>query len=493
MVTPRSLSLAVLVSSMLASASAHAQVMQPNGMVVPIDSGRVETQLHELFADRGESIDFVADASATPNTFSPLCEFTASFVLNEARFQYGVGWYNVVPGATTAPTAAEIYEVIPAGAPLGTTISGTSIRDDPRYLGGLVGFALMRSPAHFTEAQWNTVCSSGPCAGSPGPWILSLSYRSTVSPDGWYIAFEDGNTSSSGWSNDGDYNDDVFFFTGLSCAGAGEACEVPEAMGACAVGLTECEPGGGLSCREVTSPADETCDAIDNDCDGAVDEGEALCGAAEACDRGVCVASCFEGGCGEGQSCADGLCVETACVDVECGPGERCLDGACVGACEGVVCPGEQVCRAGVCVDACAGVTCEDGRVCEAGVCVQTCECRPCGAGSECGGAGTCVSAGCADVTCDAPDICRDGACVDPCEGAVCPSGQICRAGGCVDPSAPGDGGELDSGSGSGSGADGGGSGEVTSGCGCRVVGRGGSPLAILFAALALALWRRRR
>lgn len=36
-------------------------------------------------------------------------------------------------------------------------------------------------------------------------------------------------TTNIGWSNDGDYNDYVFRFTGLVCAGAGEACEVDAA------------------------------------------------------------------------------------------------------------------------------------------------------------------------------------------------------------------------------------------------------------------------
>ena len=39
---------------------------------------------------------------------------------------------------------------------------------------------------------------------------------------GGYVAFEDGDTSSSAWNNDGDYNDFVFLFTGITCAGAGE-------------------------------------------------------------------------------------------------------------------------------------------------------------------------------------------------------------------------------------------------------------------------------
>ncbi|MAQ16427.1 MAG: hypothetical protein CMN30_16750 [Sandaracinus sp.] len=486
------------------AAPAAAQVTLPNGMVVPVASGGGEVQLSTLFPTRGESIDWVADARPAPDTFSPLCSFTAELVLKQSASVLGVGWYNVDPGGA-APT--EVYEIVPAGSPVGTTITGTSIRDDARYAGGLVGFALIRVPPHYTEARWNTVCDSGPCASTPGPWILSLSYPSTVEENAWYVAFEDGDTSSSSWNNDGDYNDYVFFFTGVSCPGGAEPCTVPDATGICAAGLTECGVGGALSCRPQSAARAESCDGADEDCDGAVDEGDALCGGLDVCLAGTCVPPCFEGSCPAGQTCSDDLCVDDACLSMTCDEGLACREGRCVAPCDDVVCPGAQVCRVGRCVDACEGVSCDEGFVCEAGVCVDRCECRGCAIGSTCQADGSCLATECVGVDCAAGEVCRGGTCVDACDGAVCPSGQICEAGACID-EPPG---TLPD-SGAGSGTDGGGAGGVDGGstggvdggdgtggdgddeggCGCRSAGRGAGDAGWLLLGLAL-VWRRKR
>lgn len=484
-----------------------AQVTQPSGLVVPRDSANGEVQLFTLFATRGEAIDWIADAAPRPDTFSPLCDFRATFVLKQSGSSLGVGWYNVVPGATRPPSEGEIYTIVPAGTPVGAVITGTSIREDPRYLGGLVGFALTRTPPHYSEARWNTVCNAGACAATPGPWVLSLSYASTVTPNAWYLAFEDGDTSSSSWNNDGDYNDYVFLFEGLVCAGGGEPCAADGALGICAAGLTECAPGGALVCRRVNAPRAERCDGADEDCDGAIDEGEGLCPGLEVCVAGRCVAPCFEGGCGPAESCTEaGVCVETACLDLACPSGERCVAGACVDACAGVVCPGEQACVVGRCIDPCAGVTCGDG-VCERGVCVQACACRPCAAGRECASSGACVAEGCAGVTCAPGEVCRAGGCVDACEGARCPAGQVCEAGACrdaprLDGGVPGRDGGVSPGADGGAGMDAGrsdggaGPGRGTvGGCGCRAAGRAGraGSAALLLGLLLATLWSRRR
>jgi hypothetical protein len=52
---------------------ARAEVDEPNGVAVPLDSANGKTQLSALFMQRGEAIDFIADGLPSPNTFSPLC------------------------------------------------------------------------------------------------------------------------------------------------------------------------------------------------------------------------------------------------------------------------------------------------------------------------------------------------------------------------------------------------------------------------------------
>jgi hypothetical protein len=501
-------SIAPLVSllALLVPSASLAQVTLPNGLVVPRDSANGETQLYSMFEMRGEPIDWINDADRTPDVFSPLCDFTATLVLKQSASVLGVGWYNA---GGAPPTVSDIQVIVPAGSPVGTTITGTSIREHPAYTGGLIGFALIRTPPHFTEASLNNFCTA---CSTPGPWVLSLSYPSRATPNAWYVAFEDGDTSSFGWNNDGDYNDYVFFFTGLACTGGGERCTVEGAQGICQAGLTECGPGGSLACRMVNAPRPERCDGFDTDCDGAVDEGDGLCSGMEVCVGGSCVAPCFEGGCDAGETCTDeGLCLDTECLGITCDEGLRCVDGACRDACAGVVCPGELECVAGRCIDACAGVTCDAGTVCERGVCVQSCACRPCAGGGACAASGECVPAGCAEVVCGPGEVCVEGGgCRDACEDAVCPFGQVCEGGACIDAPPP-DGGppDLDAGvrrDGGGGGADGGrrdggggidgGSpgGGTSGGCGCRAAGApSSSALVLAMLALGLVVVRRRR
>src|SRR4051812_13728738 len=80
----------------LVSPAAHAETTLPDGTTIPRNSG-TEVQLFTLFADRGEAIDWITDGFPTPNTFSPLCSFKATFLLHQASSNLGVGWYNVIP------------------------------------------------------------------------------------------------------------------------------------------------------------------------------------------------------------------------------------------------------------------------------------------------------------------------------------------------------------------------------------------------------------
>lgn len=218
----RFLRFATFAATLAAAAAAHATTTQPNGLVVPRDSMNGETQLYTFFSSRGESIDWLADSNTTPDTFSPLCSFTAEFLLHQAGSNRGVGWYNVDPAATAPPALSEIYTIVPAGSPVGTKVLGSDIIKDPKYKGGLIGFALVDGQIHYSERKWNVVCTA--CTPA-APWILSVTYQSKATPNAYYLAFEDGDVDGASFGNDGDYNDDVFLFSGIACPGSGTACD----------------------------------------------------------------------------------------------------------------------------------------------------------------------------------------------------------------------------------------------------------------------------
>ena len=101
----------------------------------------------------------------------------------------------------------------------------------------------------------------------------------------------------------------------------------------CGKGLIECV-GGGLSACDAPLPEAEACDLVDNDCNGATDDGN-LCGFGAACFCGGCQAVCGDwGDCTGGLACDDGFC-----LDDRCPAGYYCANQVCV---EGVKPPPEE-------------------------------------------------------------------------------------------------------------------------------------------------------
>ena len=133
--------------------------------------------------------------------------------------------------------------------------------------------------------------------------------------------------------------------------GLGGAC-VTGQPGQCAVGRTTCV-GGELGCDPALTPTAETCDGLDNDCNGVIDD---FAGRGEACSAGlpgVCdhgMLECIDGQIGcqgwhpteercngldddcDGQTDESDPDLNTPCstgMDGRCGAGERrCIDGS---------------------------------------------------------------------------------------------------------------------------------------------------------------------
>ncbi|MFO0759568.1 MAG: MYXO-CTERM sorting domain-containing protein [Byssovorax sp.] len=508
---PRLSSLAAALGLTLLSSPARA-ITEPNGAVIPIDSNNGEVQLYSLFANLNEPINWLSDAGTSPNTFSPLCGFSATYVLNEAGSHFGLSWYNV-------GDAGNLHPLIAPNAPVGTTAAGADIKNDPAYAGGFVGFALVGGQTHYADPSQNVVCSG---CNPQAPWISTVIYASKNTPNAYYLAFEDGGfgPNAGDFANDGDFNDDVYFVTGIICSGGGQPCDTGK-PGVCGPGISKCKSGGGTECvGQIMASPTETCNGLDDDCNGQTDEGD-ICPMDFICDHGTCVEKCDGGefSCPPGLACNPaGYCVDPLCAAVECPSGQVCVNGLCNGPCLGVQCPFGQTCLSGTCVDLCAGVMCDPSDVCTQGVCITRCDCAPCGPGHECNAmSGSCVDSGCGNINCPAGQHCKAGACVDNCDGVACPANQVCVMGNCTPMSGTGAGGSTgtfasgvggDGGnmgpSGTGGaggtsttgegGAGGGGAVSGKGGCGCRVGEQGPGPwgLAAGIALAALLAGRRR-
>jgi len=92
---------------------------------------------------------------------------------------------------------------------------------------------------------------------------------------------------------------------------------------ACGEGVESCRGGVWTPCT-APAPQDESCNLLDDDCNGAVDDGD-LCGAGAECFCGACQAPCpADGRCLDGRACVQGFCLDDRCPE-----GLECRDRAC--------------------------------------------------------------------------------------------------------------------------------------------------------------------
>jgi MYXO-CTERM domain-containing protein len=210
--------------------------------------------------------------------------------------------------------------------------------------------------------------------------------------------------------------------------------------GICRLGAPVCRDDV-QHCEPEAVPAEESCNRLDDDCDGRVDEGTRnACGTCGPAPAEVCNGvddDCDgvvddEAPCDDGRVCRWGRCVDP-CRDFECPDNARCVDGLCATPCDLEPCALGLECRDGRCFDPCGGVTCEPGETCEGGACVRNnCYARGCPEGERCVDF-ACQLDPCIGVTCAAGQFCREGACVGSCAEVSCPYGQRCDAGRCID------------------------------------------------------------
>ncbi|TKD08963.1 hypothetical protein E8A74_14365 [Polyangium fumosum] len=114
--------------------------------------------------------------------------------------------------------------------------------------------------------------------------------------------------------------------------GAWQPCVVPGQFGVCAKGATKCV-NGQLVCAQLVQPSPEACDALDNDCNNVVDDNPpALCPGISVCYNGTCpIVMCITCGAPPCPPCELGApCMK----DAECASG-MCHAGKCVASING--------------------------------------------------------------------------------------------------------------------------------------------------------------
>jgi MYXO-CTERM domain-containing protein len=213
-----------------------------------------------------------------------------------------------------------------------------------------------------------------------------------------------------------------------------------------------CDPDGwSFACEGAVGPTDEVCDGLDNNCDGAADEGlinacgrcgepltEACNGEDDNCDGRVDENAV----CPTGYLCFVGECVAPCDASMECGGEYTCVQvypgaGFChPNGCAGNDCPRGLVCNPDtrLCDDPCRDVTCAAGEGCDLGRCVPSaCRHRGCPEGQRCGADDACEPDPCAGVMCGDRQFCRDGLCIEACIGRFCGAGLACLDGACVE------------------------------------------------------------
>lgn len=140
-------------------------------------------------------------------------------------------------------------------------------------------------------------------------------------------------------------------------------CEYGECKTICEEGWADLDHNGSCEADCVPTSSTETCNGLDDNCDGRIDEGfecngDVDCGDDNACTEDSCSSACAcehtnkpDGtACGD-DVCCSGVCRE-CCVNGDCNDANQCTDDTCEsGTCSNTELSDMTTCDAGVCCD----------------------------------------------------------------------------------------------------------------------------------------------
>ena len=228
----------------------------------------------------------------------------------------------------------------------------------------------------------------------------------------------------------------------------GEACGV----GVCGGGKVVCAKLSAAECTTDDKKGDtESCNGVDDDCDGLTDE--AACDDGDACTTDVCepvkLACAYTAAvdCDDGEACTKdacdgktGLCSHDgaaldglgcddgdACTEADACLGGKCASGKAKGCDDGNPCTDDSCAKETGCLNPANGANCSDDNACTDG---DVCKGGKCAAGPvlACGDGEVCT-----DDTCDAAKGCvslpNAATCTD---GDACTAGDGCKLGECA-------------------------------------------------------------
>jgi hypothetical protein len=176
-----------------------------------------------------------------------------------------------------------------------------------------------------------------------------------------------------------------------------KSCSKKNEFGTCSGGKVLCTENGEQC--SAPDPKPETCNGYDDDCDGKTDE--ALCDDGNPCTIDTCNSD---------GSCKNEVPPDASCNDGDaCTSQDKCIDGKCVGG---------------------GKLDCDDGNACTTDACdvVKGCITTKIPAGGACADDGN----PCTSDTCDAAGVCKHST-----QTGICVINGQCVAAGTIDPSDP--------------------------------------------------------